>query len=312
LLRTARRKFTDVEVWNIISLVRKKISGSHRDRRKIFLNLIYRLVTDPTLVLASCSSLFCVSLSSCSLEGKRAFSLSRAIFTNASIEYVTVPVFYFLLHRSIHINRTMGQAIRMMKYDSAGNMANAVPTSLSLNNAKLIFHRLDDGVMGGKSITNQAVMHSTITNGLLFSGTIDTNGGGFTSIRSPLDNALSADAKGIKLRYKGDGKTYKILLSEGNGAGGPFSQTPSWQADLATRADEVEETIVEFNLFKPSFGGRGASRNEMESFVFDQTKMSQMGLMLSLKLSNGDKNPVETFGEGIFDFRFELHEVDLV
>ena len=89
-----------------------------------------------------------------------------------------------------------------MKYDSAGNIANSVSTPLSLNNAKLVFHRLDDGVMGGLSSTNQAVMN-TMGSGLLFAGTINTNGGGFTSIRSPLDNALPADAKGIKLKVRG-------------------------------------------------------------------------------------------------------------
>jgi len=40
--------------------------------------------------------------------------------------------------------------------------------------------------------------------------------------------------------------------------------------------------------------------------------MKQIGFMLSLKLSNGDANPVETFGEGKFDFRLEIHEMDLV
>ena len=99
-----------------------------------------------------------------------------------------------------HKNKTkqrMGQVLRMMKYDQAGNVANAIPTPLSLHNAKLVFHRLDDGVMGGKSITNQEALNTVDTiHGLLFSGTINTDGGGFTSIRSPLENSISSDAKG--------------------------------------------------------------------------------------------------------------------
>lgn len=113
-------------------------------------------------------------------------------------------------------------------------------------------------------------------------------------------------------QYKGDGKTYKILLSEGNGAGGPFAKSPSFQADLPTVFDEIQETYLTFDSFVPSFGGRGASRNEMESFVFESDKMKQIGLMLSLKLSNGDANPPETFGEGIFDFRLEIHDIEFV
>jgi hypothetical protein len=103
------------------------------------------------------------------------------------------------------------------------------------------------------------------------------------------------------------------LLSEGNGAGGPWAKSPSWQADLKTsQTGETEEQILEFSSFKPTFGGRGASRNELNSYVFDQTEMQQIGVMLSLKLSGGEPNPVETFGEGIFDFCLEIHEFDCV
>lgn len=94
----------------------------------------------------------------------------------------------------------MGQVIRMMNYDRAGNMASAVSTKLSLNDAKLVFHKLDDGVMGGRSNTSQEMINTI--NGILFTGTIDTNGGGFTSIRSPINNGLPADAKGIKLKVR--------------------------------------------------------------------------------------------------------------
>lgn len=113
------------------------------------------------------------------------------------------------------------------------------------------------------------------------------------------------------LQYKGDGKTYKVLLSEGNGAGGPWASSPSWQADLKTKRNQVEEHKIDFSSFKPSFGGRGSSRQELDKYIFRQLDMKQIGFMLSLKLSNGDPNPVETFGEGIFDFRLEIHEIDL-
>ena len=48
----------------------------------------------------------------------------------------------------------------------------------------------------------------------------------------------------------------------------------------------------------------------MDSFVFNPSEMTQLGLMLSLKLSNGEANT--KFGEGIFDFHLEIHEIDLV
>ncbi len=95
----------------------------------------------------------------------------------------------------------MGQVVNMMKYDQAANLANAAPTPLSLNACPLVFHKLDDGVMGGSSITNIEVMNA-IDGIILFSGEINTNGGGFASIRSPLDNSIPHDAKGIKLKVR--------------------------------------------------------------------------------------------------------------
>ena len=37
-----------------------------------------------------------------------------------------------------------------------------------------------------------------------------------------------------------------------------------------------------------------------------------MGFMLSLKLSNGSSNPVETFGSGIFPFSLTIRSIDIV
>lgn len=76
------------------------------------------------------------------------------------------------------------QAIRMIKYDRAGNLNIAVSSPLTLNDAKLVFYRLDAGVIVGKSNTNLNDGATMSASPLLFTGTIDTNGGGFASIRS--------------------------------------------------------------------------------------------------------------------------------
>ena len=49
-------------------------------------------------------------------------------------------------------NIIMGQAIRAMKYDRTANECNAIP-GLTFHGRQLQWHRLDDGVMGGKSET---------------------------------------------------------------------------------------------------------------------------------------------------------------
>lgn len=148
----------------------------------------------------------------------------------------------------------MGQVFRIMTYDSAGNRCHAV-TALQLARHDLQWFRLDDGVMGGLSTTQhkQVVRTSGIgrdqgnndnidkkdnnSNTLLhFEGIINTNGGGFCSIRSEFPaGILTAQYSAVKIRFRGDGKTYKVLLRDGS-RGGPTSTTPSWQIDLPTQS----------------------------------------------------------------------------
>mmetsp|Transcript_24014 Transcript_24014/g.27405 ORF Transcript_24014/g.27405 Transcript_24014/m.27405 type:complete len:221 (+) Transcript_24014:54-716(+) len=220
----------------------------------------------------------------------------------------------------------MGQVLRTIKYSQTENMSNQRPTSLILNNAHLSFYNIDDGIMGGQSFTHIDQLFKSTTpkdnhessanKSLFFTGEINTNGGGFASIKSDLENGLPSDAKGLKLKYIGDGKTYKITFSKGQGSGGPFSSSPNWQFDLPTTSGEnaaVEEKTIYFNEFVPSFGGRKTlSKEEMSTYHFDNEEMKQIGIMLSLKLSNGNANPVETFGSGIFNFRLELEDMELV
>jgi len=199
---------------------------------------------------------------------------------------------------------SMGNIVRMAKYDRAANVANAV-TSLQLLNQDLKWHRLDDGVMGGSSETLQVC--TAIDGFLNFQGTLNTNGGGFTSIRAPIPT-LSDDVSAIRLRFRGDGKTYKVLLTNGQGF-----KSPSWQIDLPTKASKSsQEIVLPLNLFRPSFGPRTVSEKDLAKYKLIPSEMKEIGFMLSLKLSDGTSNPEETFGTGIFDFSLLLESIDLV
>lgn len=202
-----------------------------------------------------------------------------------------------------------------MRYDRAGNEAAAL-TALNLagNGGELKWFRLDDGVMGGQSETNHV---SSGTGELHFDGTINTNGGGFCSIRARLgEEGLGEDVTGIKLKIVGDGKTYKFTITDGNSStGGPFSSSPSWQIDVPTKEGQEEDVVVSFADLKPSFGGRPSSRpseDEKSKYKFDVSSMSEIGLMLSLQLSDGSPNPKETFGEGIFPFSLKVKSIETI
>jgi hypothetical protein len=199
----------------------------------------------------------------------------------------------------------MGQAVRIMKYDRATNERNAIGALHFLEQA-LSWHRLDDGVMGGQSATS----HSYLEDGALhFSGSINTSGGGFCSIRAPLTEGLPPNTEAISLRLQGDGKTYKLTLTDGSKS----MRNPSWQADIPTKADGKEETIaIPLASLKPSWGGGPMSQptaDERAKVEFKAETMRQIGVMLSLNLSDGSPNPVETFGEGIFDFSLRIKSI---
>ena len=223
-----------------------------------------------------------------------------------------------------------------MTYDRAGNIANAL-TALDLFGSNLKWFRLDDGVMGGKSETTHKIMNDDVNDDddddgklLDFTGTINTDGGGFCSIRASLSDddddddddfnncGFSPNAIGIKLKIIGDGKTYKFTMSNGNtggggGSGGPFSRSPSWQCDIPTRDDNIEQDIyIPFTKLHPAFGGRSSNKPSPEAislYKFDVTTIREIGLMLSLRLSDGSPNPKETFGEGIFPFSLKVSSI---
>jgi NADH dehydrogenase [ubiquinone] 1 alpha subcomplex assembly factor 1 len=184
--------------------------------------------------------------------------------------------------------------------------------SLKFLGQPMKWHRLDDGVMGGQSETILSEAHeqgSAPSDELHFTGQINTQGGGFCSIRSPIEGGLPSNTSAIRVRYVGDGKTYKVLFSDGNqSAFGPSRRSPSWQHDLPTKEGVEETTTIRLDLLIPSLQG-GAVETEMK---LDPTKVQQIGFMLSLKLSSGASNPMETFGCGIFPFSLKVRSIEVV
>ena len=82
-------------------------------------------------------------------------------------------------------------------------------TDLRLNSPDLGWFVVNDNVMGGQSEGD--FRHSQ--DGLVFAGRTNTNGGGFSSIRTqPVELDLSSHA-GIRLRLKGDGRRYTWRLT---------------------------------------------------------------------------------------------------
>lgn len=130
----------------------------------------------------------------------------------------------------------------------------------------------DDGVMGGLSKGN-----FKSDNGMLsFTGNTNTNGGGFSSVRTePFQLDLSSH-DGIRLDVKGDGRRYSWQLqTNATWRGRPVS----YWADFETSANEWVTADLPFENFKPQFRGMKLDGPEL-----DRAKVSSMSLYIYDKL----------------------------
>jgi monofunctional biosynthetic peptidoglycan transglycosylase len=132
----------------------------------------------------------------------------------------------------------------------------------------LRWYVVNDGVMGGKS---QGGFESADT-ALDFRGTTNTDGGGFSSIRTrPLELDLSG-FDGIRLRVRGDGRRYTWRLT--TDARWRGRQVSFW-ADFETEKDEWVVADIPWKRFKPQWRGR-----KLSGLPLDPGEIRGMGLMM--------------------------------
>ena len=117
--------------------------------------------------------------------------------------------------------------------------------------------------MGGRSDGGFEVNSGS----LVFTGSTNTRGGGFSSIRSvPEPLTLPNSAEGFELNVKGDGRTYtfRAETSEGVSYWAEFPTTKDWTV-----------ARVPFDRFKPRWRGRWLRGPEL-----DPAKIDSLGLMI--------------------------------
>ena len=106
---------------------------------------------------------------------------------------------------------------------------------------------VNDGVMGGLSKGNFSISDKGI---LSFSGTLSLeNNGGFSSIRAPLPGGAMAGYDALRIRVRGDGRTYILGAATRGGRGN------SYWARFETTADEwVTVTVPVTDMVRQFFG----------------------------------------------------------
>jgi monofunctional biosynthetic peptidoglycan transglycosylase len=128
---------------------------------------------------------------------------------------------------------------------------------------------VNDGVMGGRSSScfTMAPAHA------VFEGTLSlANGGGFASVRIPVEEGALAGAGRIRLRVRGDGRRYELRLRRGD----RFTEV-AWTASFRPPDGSWGTVEIPLAAFEPTFRGsrpRGVG-------PLDPGGIGQIGFMLS-------------------------------
>ena len=121
-------------------------------------------------------------------------------------------------------------------------------TSFSADSSDFDWYVQNDNVMGGSSEGGFAISSGQ----LIFAGTTNTNGGGFSSIRTqPLKLDLSAYT-GIRVKVKADGRRYTWQLQTDARWRG---RRINYWADFDTLANETDVIDIPFTTFFPQLRG---------------------------------------------------------
>ena len=127
---------------------------------------------------------------------------------------------------------------------------------------RLDWYVVNDGVMGGRSDGGYQ-----LTDGVLvFTGVTNTNGGGFSSIRTQPEELGLSDQTRIVLHARGDGRRYVCRLEDDRG-------TAYW-ADFEPPADTWGEAAIDLTAFRPRFRGRW-----LDGPPLDPNRVTILGLM---------------------------------
>lgn len=129
---------------------------------------------------------------------------------------------------------------------------------------------VNDGVMGGRSSGGPEFDDDR----MIFKGSINTDGGGFSSVRTGVASGELAEASGLKMRIKSDGRAYKITMRTDVTYRGRLI---SFQADVpSTPEGKWAEVDVKFDALRASLFGRPLSGAR-----FDAAKVGEIGIIIA-------------------------------
>ena len=112
---------------------------------------------------------------------------------------------------------------------------------------------VNDNVMGGRSEGGFSFKKKR----LIFAGNTNTNGGGFSSIRTKPSDFKLGDMEGLHIRYKGNGRTYKLGVRMDG-------KSVSYRSNFNTDSDSKgwQEIRIPFSAMDSSWRGMPLSKEK--------------------------------------------------
>jgi len=127
-----------------------------------------------------------------------------------------------------------------------------------------------DGVMGGKSTGTGFKEKNYVT----FKGRINTNGGGFSSLRRSLEPGKLSGAKNLNLRLRQDGRSYRLTFRTSHSYWG---RPVSYQLTIPQTPKNVWTDIsIPLSNFRTSIFGR-----RVQAPPFDPNDAWEMGIIIA-------------------------------
>jgi NADH dehydrogenase [ubiquinone] 1 alpha subcomplex assembly factor 1 len=162
-----------------------------------------------------------------------------------------------------------GLTLMTVLYSTASAGPLKLITDFSREPGGLEWFVVNDDVMGGKSSGDLELNDGN----LVFTGSTNTRGGGFSSVRSRGPRMDLSEFSGIRLRVKGDGRQYSWQLRTDV----MFrNRELGFWSEFETAAGQWLEIDLPFADFLPKFRG-----NELDAAPPDPAHISGMGLMIS-------------------------------
>lgn len=160
----------------------------------------------------------------------------------------------------------MSEIITESATTSACTMTLSLNDEVEISNWKTVL----DGVMGGRSTGNRFAQDGH----MVFKGSINTNGGGFSSIRRPMSRGDMSGAEALKLRVKQDARAYRLTFRTDARFRG---RSISYQLNIPpSPPNEWAEVILPLTDFRTSIFGY-----EVTAPPFNAENVREMGIILA-------------------------------